>query len=197
MIFGTQLQAFRDRFERLSQSERTLVLTAAGMFVVLVSLLGGFFITERLSTLEERNAAMRQALRDLESHRDAYLRAKSKSVQLESRLNRPPIKLQGYLEQAAKEVGVEIPEQNERPPTPVGKRFTERTVELRLRKVKLDQLANFLKRVETGPNLVQVTQLSVRTRDDKHQELDVEMTVSTWEHAPKEKPGAAKKGDKT
>lgn len=193
MIFETQLQALRDRFEQLSQSERTLVLTAAAVFVVTVSLVGGFFITERLSSLEERNTAMRQALRDLESHREAYLRAKAKSVQLESRLNRPTIKLQGYLEQAAKEVGVEIPEQNERPATSVGKRFTERTVELRVRKVRLDQLANFLKRIETGPNLVVVTALNIRTRDDRHQELDAEMTVSTYERErgeKKERPGA-------
>jgi hypothetical protein len=44
---------------------------------------------------------------------------------------------------------------------------------------------------------VVVTSLSVRTRDDKHQDLDVEMTVSTYEHAqPKDKPGA-KKGEKS
>jgi hypothetical protein len=192
MILERQIQALRGRFERLSQSERTLVLTALAVFVVMVSLLGGFFITDRLSTLDQRNTAMRQALRDLESHRESYLRAKAKSVQLESRLNRPPIKLQGYLEQAAKEAGVEIPEQNERPPTSVGKRFTERTVELRVRKVRLDQLANFLKRIETGPNLVVVTALNIRTRDDRHQELDAEMTVTTYERErgeKRERPG--------
>ena len=28
-------------------------------------------------------------------------------------------------------------------------------------------------------------QLNIRSRDDKHQEFEVDMTVSTYEHAPK------------
>ena len=63
----------------------------------------------------------------------------------------------------------------------------------------LENLAKFLRGVETGPNLVLVTGLNVRTRDDKHEELEVEMTVTTWEKAPDVKKaggttGAAKDG---
>ncbi|HZS40648.1 MAG TPA: GspMb/PilO family protein, partial [Polyangia bacterium] len=184
-------------FERLSQRERTMVTALGVTFVVMVTLIVGFLITDGLSSLGERNADMRQALKDIETQRDGYLKAKAKGAQLDARIGHQPIQLSGYLEQAAKESGVEIPESNERQATAAGKLFIERSVELRLKSVRLEALAAFLKKIETGPNLVLVTQLSVRTRDDKHQELDVEMTVSTWEHAPKEKPGATKKGDKT
>jgi hypothetical protein len=191
---GGRLNALRDRFERLSARERTMVSVLGIAFVVMVTLVVGFFITDGLSTLEEKNAAMRQALRDLETQRDSYLKAKQKSTQLETRVGRQPVQLAGYLEQAAKESGVEIPESNESGPAPAGKNFVERSVDLRLKSVHLEALAAFLKKIETGPSVVAVTQLSIRTRDDKHQELDVEMRVSTWEHAPKTAP---KKGDKS
>ena len=61
-------------------------------------------------------------------------------------------------------------------------------------KVTLEPLLKFMRRMETyQSNLVLVTQLSIRARDDKHQEFEVDMTISTYEHAPKT---AAKPGDK-
>jgi F0F1-type ATP synthase membrane subunit b/b' len=196
-MIGDKLNALRDRFERLSQRERTMVTALGITFVVMVTLIVGFLVTDGLSTLAERNADMRQALKDLDTHREGYLKAKAKSSQLETRIGKQPVQLSGYLEQAAKESGVEIPESNERAATAAGKLFVERSVELRLKSVRLEALAAFLKKIETGPNLVLVTQLSVRTRDDKHEELDVELTVSTWDHAPKEKEKDKKKGDKS
>jgi hypothetical protein len=138
---------------------------------------------------------MRQALKDLDTQRDAYRRMKAMASELETRIPRAPIQLQGFLEQAAKEAGVEIPESTERPPAPAGKRWVERAVDLHLRQVTLDALARFCRSIETGPNLVVVSALSIRSRDDKHQALEVDMTVSTYERATekKEKP----KGDKS
>ena len=116
---------------------------------------------------------------------------------LETRMGKTPVALQGFLEQVAKEAGVEIPESNEQPPQPAGKQFTARSVDLRLKQVTLESLAKFLRGIETGPNLVVVTGLNIRTRDDKHQDLEVEMTVTTWDRVS-EKPGkSGKKGDKT
>jgi hypothetical protein len=194
MNAGGRLQKLRDRWERLSTRERTMVGALGVTFVVMVTLIVGFFITDGLATFEERNADMRQALRDLDTKRDGYLKAKSKVQQLEARIGHNPIQLGGYLEQAAKEAGFEIPESSERQPVPAGKHWTERAVDVHLRQVKLDALTKFLKKVETGPNLVVITALNIKTRDDKHQDLDVEMTVSTYERASekKEKPGAKK-----
>jgi hypothetical protein len=187
------MDALRDRFERLSQRERTMVMALGISFVVMLTLIVGFLITDGLSSIAQRNDDMRQALKDIDTQRDNYLNARSKSRQLETRLGSTPVQLGGYLEQAAKEAGVQIPESNDRAPAPAGKQYIERAVDLRLQHVKLDELATFLKKIETGPNLVIVTALSIHTRDDKHQELDVEMTVSTYERAqPKDKPGAKK-----
>jgi len=197
MTLRDRIDAIRDRFERLSQRERTMVGALGITFVVMLTLIVGFLITNGLSSLEESNSDMRQALRDIETQRDGYLKAKAKLSQLETRLGSGNVQLGGFLEQSAKEAGVEITESSERPAVAAGKKYTERSVELRLSKVHIESLANFLKRIETGPNLVVVTNLLVRTRDDRHQELDVEITVATYEHAHDKGAKKGEKGDKT
>jgi hypothetical protein len=52
-----------------------------------------------------------------------------------------------------------------------------------------------MKAIESGRNLVVVTELHITTRDDKHMQLDVEMSVSTYQRDTA-KPGT-KKGDKS
>lgn len=188
------LGRLRERWERLSPRERTLLSIMAGTFVVMVTVITGFLITDGLSTLDEHNADARAALHDLETQREGYLKAKAKAAQLETRMGKTPVQLQGFLEQAAKDAGVEIPESNEQP-AQVGKQFTERSVEIRLKSVTLESLTKFLKGIETGPNLVVVTALNIRTRDDKHQDLEVELTVTTYEHNA-EKKEKGEKGDK-
>jgi hypothetical protein len=124
---------------------------------------------------------------------------RSKSEQLAVRLNRPGAQLGGLLESAANQSGVTISETVEMNPVPVGnKKFIERAVTVRITSVKLDALAKLMRTIETGPNLVMVTALNARTRDDKHEDLQVEMTVSTWEKAAegKKKEGGAKPKDK-
>src|SRR3954451_8945026 len=115
MTFNDRMQGLRDRWERLSQRERTMVGAMGVTFVVMVTLIVGFLITDGLSSMDERNAHMRQALRDLDTQRDNYLRLKAKTAQMETRLGTQPVQLQAYLETAAKEAGLEIRESNERP----------------------------------------------------------------------------------
>ena len=193
MTLNERLQALRDKWERLSQRERTMVGALGVTFVVMVTLIVGFFISDGLATKDQSNRDMRQALHDLDKKRDEYLRNKAKAAQLEVRLGQTPVQLGSYLEAASKEAGFSIPESSDRPPTQVNKFFIEHTFDLTVREITLDQLTRFLKAVETGRNLVVVTKLQVRTRDDHHQKLDVDITVSTYERSAA-KP-AAKKGE--
>ncbi|MEO6952195.1 MAG: type II secretion system protein GspM [Polyangia bacterium] len=196
MIFEAQLSRLSERWERLSPRERTLVSAMAATFIVMITLILGFVVTDSISTVEGQNADARQALRDLDTQREPYLRAKAKANAMELRMGKTPVQLQAFLEQVAKDSGVEIPESNELAPVPAGKQFVERSVSIRLKQVKLDSLAKFLKGVEGGPNLVVVTALRVTTRDEKHENLEVEMTVTTYDHVS-DKAKSGKKGDKT
>ena len=182
MTLNDRMQALRDKWERLSQRERTMVGAMGVTFFIMVTHIVGFLITDGLSSMEERNADMRQALRDLDTQRESYLRMKAKVAQMETRLGTTPVQLQGYVEAAAKEAGVEISDSSDRPAAPAGKKFIERTVDIHMKPMTIDQLTKFMKAIETGRSLVVVTQLSVRTRDDHHQQLDVDMAVSTFDH---------------
>jgi general secretion pathway protein M len=197
MTLNERFQALRDWWERLSQRERTLVSAMCVTFVVLMTLGVGYFITDGLETLDQRNSDMRQALRDLDTQRDAYLRMKQKAAQQETRLGQTPVQLQSYLEAAAKEASVELPETQEHQAASSNKAFIERSVDLRLGSVTLEQLTKFLKAVETGRSMVVVTSLEVHTRDDRHQQLDVTMTVTTYERHVDTGKGTSKKEDKS
>lgn len=186
-----------DALSRMSARERTLAAIFAASLLGLLFFIGGYLIYSKLDALEERNAAMRQALRDLESKRSAYLQARAKIASLDTRIGSTPLQLDGFLEQVAKDTGLKIREMNPGTPEPIGKKYVRQSVDIRLGKVGLEQLVKFLRKMEQNPtNLVMVTQLSVRSRDDKHVDFDVEMTVSTFEHAPKKDKGKAEGGDK-
>jgi type II secretory pathway component PulM len=189
------LQRVREYFDGLSARERTLLTTLGVVCGLLLVLGGAYTIYDRIDTLEENNEAMHRALRDIEKKRGPYLAARALAAQLESRIGQSPLQLSGFLEQISKETGIEIRETNPRTPEPIGKKYVQQSVDLRISKVSLEPLLKFMRRLETyQSNLVLVTQLSIRARDDKHQDFEVDMTVSTYENAPK--AAAAKAGGK-
>ncbi len=193
------IDAAKDKWERLTQRERTMVGLLGITACVMVSMVGSFVIWNGLATLEEQTSDMQTALDDIKVKREVYLRDKEKARLLKARLGQP-VKLQGYLEDAAKATSVQIRESNEAPPRLVGTQYEERSVDIQLRPLTIDMLANFLKRIETGSSMVIVTNLLIRTRDDKHKDLDVQMTAVTYQPAEKKEPSkdaAKKKEDKT
>lgn len=190
------LTRVREYFEGLSARERTLLLTLGVTIALLGVLTGTYFIYDRIDTLEENNEAMHRALLDIEKKRGPYLAARAMAAQLDSRIGQTPLSLSGFLEQISKETNLEIRETNPRTPEPIGKKYIQQSVDLRISKVALEPLLKFMRRLETyQSNLVLVTQLSIRARDDKHQDFEVDMTVSTYENAPKAPPGKAGKAD--
>jgi type II secretory pathway component PulM len=196
------LARLRDAFEGLSARERSLLALLGAVVVLLLFLFGAYTLYDRIDTLEERNLAMEKALSDIAKKRGPYLSARARQSQLDARIGSSPLQLSGFLEQVAKEASIEIRETNPRTPEPIGKKYIQQSVDLRLGRVKLEPLLKFMHRLETYPsNLVLVTQLSIRARDDKHEEFEVDMTVSTYEHAPKTatksaKPEAKAEGEK-
>ena len=99
-------------------------------------------------------------------------------------MSRTPLELNRFVETAASAVGVSIAESSEVSPVDI-ERYTQRGVEIKLRKVRIDQLAKLLKELESSPHIVQITRLNVSTRWNEHDELDVEMVVSTFEQRRK------------
>jgi type II secretory pathway component PulM len=177
---GSRIDDLKASLGRLAPRER-LMLGGLAAVVGLGLVLGvGLFIQSGLDEIEEHNEAMRLALRDLERNKEAYLVQRQRTAILERRIPQTPIELNRLVETAASSVGVSIAESGESTPI-AGERFVQRAVDIKLRKVNIEQLAKLIKALENSPHIVQVTRLSVNTRWNQHQDLDVEMTVSTYE----------------
>ncbi|HNN95771.1 MAG TPA: hypothetical protein PKI03_26015 [Pseudomonadota bacterium] len=181
----------RESLDAIPARQRALLFGLLGTVLFLGTAIAIYSVYDTIDTLEEKNDAMGRALRDIEQKREAYLSAKARERNLESRIGGSSLQLSGFLEQMAKEVGIEIRETNPRSPEPVGKKYLQQSIDVRIGKVALEPLLKFMRKIETYPsNLVLVTELSIRSRDDKHQDFEVDLTISTYEHAPK----TAKKG---
>ena len=177
---GARIEDLKGSLERLSARERMMLGGLAAAFVVAVVVVVGYIIFSGLEELEDKNQATRKALKDLALNRVCYLEHRQRTAQLEVRVSRSPLELNRYVETAASTVGVSIAESSEISPVEID-RFTQRGVEIKLRKIKIEQLAKLIKELESSPHIVQVTQLNVSTRWNEHSELDVELVVSTYE----------------
>jgi len=202
-MIGDRIAQVRAQWERLSLRERRLLTLFGGCLIALIVFSIGYVITDGLRSIDERNRDMRQALKDISAHRDEFIRARSETDRMKVKIpeegkGQP---MQGFLEAAAKDLDITIPEMNERPAQARGKQFVEKAVDIKLRGINLQQLAEFMRKVETtSQNVVVVSRLFVRTRFNQHDQLDVEMTVSTFERGSPEKPkgpGKAPRGEKT
>lgn len=144
----------------------------------MVMFVGGFMFFSSLGDVETRNEEIRDALKAIARNRNEYLEAKGQMRALEVRIGSIPPQLATDLEAAAREVGIQIPETNERPAAAVGKRYMEHNVDVTLRQVDLQQLARFLHKLETGQHMIYVTRLDVRRRFAEKDKLDVKLTAS-------------------
>jgi hypothetical protein len=152
-------------------------------FVICVIFILGYLVVSSLEEIEEDNAAARTALKNLDKFKECYTTQRRRTAQLEARIPQTPLELNRIVESAASAVGVSIAESAEVNPTNVDS-YVQRGVEIKLRKITLDQLARLMKELEGRPHIVQITELSVNTRWGQHEDLDVEMVVSTFQKNP-------------
>ncbi len=175
-----------ERLESVPARQRLLIVSISAGVLFLGLLMVAYAAYDRIDTLEQDNDAMLRALRDIEKKRSAYVGAKAREQALDARLGQGTLQLSGFAEQIAKEVGIKIGESNPRNPEALGKKYIQQSVDLRISKVGLEPLLRFIRRMETyQSNLVMVTALAIRARDDKRQDFEVGMTLSTYERAPK------------
>ncbi|MCS6901241.1 MAG: type II secretion system protein GspM [Myxococcales bacterium] len=168
-------------FAELSPRERRLLslfgLLAGAFLLCLVPM--GF--TSVLSSRREVNAELREAIQKIQANRETIKMQQARRDQVAARYAKKAPKLGGFLEQLAKETGVEIPEAQERPETPIGKRYVERSTQIRLRKVGGLPLLRFLEKIEQSSYPLAITRLNVRKRGADRDSFDVEMIVSAYD----------------
>jgi hypothetical protein len=179
-------EALRERWERLETREKRLASLLGITFVVCVFGFVGMQISRGLSEREDRNATTRNALHLIEL-RLADPAAAAASDSAEQLIGDTAVPLGSYLEDIAKEQSMTIPEQVERPQVQHGK-YTELSVSMSLRGVSLDQVARFLKTVETRQPAVVTRELRIKPYVSAHEKLDVDLVIATFQKA---RPGTA------
>jgi Tfp pilus assembly protein PilO len=174
-------------WNRMAARERRLISILAGAVALLALLLTGYLIIDALQEISTSNDDAREALAAIANHRDDYLDAKSRMVSQEARIGAEPPQLAADLEAAGKEAGIQIPETVDRPPAPAGKRYLEHSLDVKLRKVGLKELAIFLSKIETNPRLIAITRLQIRHSFGEGDKLDVELTATAYERLKDDK----------
>jgi general secretion pathway protein M len=168
-------------WNRMAPRERRLVTALVGAVVGFAVLVTGFIVFGNISDTKEGNEATRKALADIAKHRDDYLEARERMRQQEVRIGPEGPQFAADLEEAAREVSIQIPETNEQPAVPVGKRYLEHKVDVKLRQVDLPSLSKFLAHLEQGRRLIIVDQLHIRKHFSEGDKLDVELTAVGYE----------------
>lgn len=184
----------RERLQSLEERERRLLgfaLLVAGLGIVLAPPIALYAVLHGKRSEVE---AVRTAISSIQDQSEMIQRARSEKDALVERYRSPAPQLQAFLAKLASDVGVEIPESQDRQLVPRGKRFDERSTKVTLRKIGMLKLVKFLEKIEQSGHPVKVSQIDIRKRPDPDQ-YDVDLIVSAFDHkAPEAKPGA--KGDR-
>ena len=171
-------EGFRDKWEHMTPRERSLMALLGVSAVVVVFAFVGMTIREGLDEIAARNDARRDALDALEIYRAQKAQGTDDGPKIS--IPNEALDLPAYLEDIAKEVGIEIPNYQPQPQAQRGS-YDEIAVNIDLREVTVQELADFMERVETRNRTVVVTQLRIeRSFRDQDRLRKASMTVATF-----------------
>ncbi|MGC4063550.1 MAG: hypothetical protein QM784_02655 [Polyangiaceae bacterium] len=168
-------------FERLDTREQRLLRVFSiciGVGVFSFVLFGRELL---LGSSRDQDEAFRNAIAEITSSQSALAKAEQRRQTVAQRYARPAPPLAAFVDGLAKESGIEIPETQDRPVVPHGKRYEERSLRLQLRKASLGNLARFLEKIEQAGHPVVLSKLNIRKRISEPDSYDVELIVSAYD----------------
>jgi general secretion pathway protein M len=184
------LDAIKERFSNLTNRERILVIAFASVFCVTIAAVSFALVKKKTGDLKstiEENALILTELKENREELSDKIRMKE---QEEARFENPAPPLLGLLEKLGGEAGIDIPESRDLPDEAIGKKWTHKSVEIRLRKIGLDSLVHFMVKIknENRKYPLAVTKMNIKKRAGEPNSYDIQMTVSTYT-----KKGSSKK----
>jgi general secretion pathway protein M len=164
------------------REKRLLALSAGGAALLIVLI----FYASFAAAIGRAQAALDEKRLDFEkiSRLAAGYGAQEQERQLlEARLRQSPPGLMSFVDQIARQEGVEVGGMADRGVVAGGQggRPKESSVEVNLGKVPLDKLVRLLQNVERSPGVVRVRRLRLRKSFDNKDVLDVSLSVSAWQ----------------
>jgi len=171
-------------FLMLQRREQLLVI-GAGVLVLLLALFTFVIdpIRERAANLDRRLVTAGRQLAELRTLRDDYRRQKRVIDRMDARLRRQRrnFAIFSYLEQVAGRAGVQDKIQSMNTlASPPNTEYKEESVEVRMEGVTLQQLVEYLHRVENSPQILRIKRLQVGPTRENRQLLSVRLRISVF-----------------
>jgi type II secretory pathway component PulM len=186
------MKRLREWYDGLAERERKLLVLLLVLFVSFAVLLVPYGTSAMLASRRDHNEALRKAIGVVQGSRGRIDEIKERKEAVEKRYQNPAPPLAGFIENAARKSGLEIPESQDRADVPHGKKFVERATVVRLRKVPLLPLVKMLEALENSRHPIVVSRLNIRRRGREPDSYDVELGISAFDRVEKKA-----KGDKT
>jgi general secretion pathway protein M len=179
------ISTVRGAMAGLSPREKRLLLLLAVVFGVLTFIGLYWYTSSKLADIERDSAEIKDSLRTIQRMRGRIAqRIASRDAILVRYQTRAPA-LTSFVEEQAGAAHVQVSESQDRPPVPAGRRFTERSVSIRLRAVGIDAVTDFMDRIEAAPFPVAITSVRIRRRFGEANKFDVDdMVITTWDQTP-------------
>ncbi len=182
-----------DRLSRLEPRERRLLGILGGVFGAMVFLAIPIGIAATVHGQASENDALRDAINSIEDGREQVGKAKATRDAVTQRYASAAPPLAAFLSKIAGEVQLEIPESQDRQAVPHGKRYSERSTKIVLRKVGMLKLIRLMERIETSGHPMALASLNIHKRASEPDSFDVDMVVSAFDRkAPEPKKADAK-----
>jgi general secretion pathway protein M len=170
-------------FERWGLNPReqrvaTLAVIVFGVMLVL-GVVGGLSMTvsSRSSEIDE----LKNTLAMVQAARGSVRERQSKKDSIAMRYQTRAPTLGGYLEQTATKNHLEVSDSVDRPDVPHGKKYTERSTVIHLKKAGMLNIAKFLEAIEKSPYPLSVSRLNIRKRTGEPDSYDVEVGISAYD----------------
>lgn len=182
-----------ERLSRLEPRERRLLGILGGVFGFMAFLGVPIAIAAAVHSQSSANAELRDAITGIEDAREQVSKAKVLRDSVAQRYASVAPPLASFLSKIAQEVQLDIPESQDRQALPHGKRYSERSTKITLRKVGMLKLIRLMEKVETSGHPVSLSQLTIHKRASEPDSYDVDIVVSAFDRkAPEPKKTEAK-----
>jgi len=167
----------------MNARERRLLGIIGFAMAVLMVLAVPFAFDSFLRSQRNDNDELRQALSDVQEARGRVRERQAKKDAIALRYARKAPALAGYLEQAARQEGLEVTESTPLPDIPHGKRYVEHATNIHLKKAGMLPVARFLEAIEMSGYAALVTRLNIRKRSGENDSYDIEVGASSYDRS--------------
>jgi general secretion pathway protein M len=182
-----------ERLARLEPRERRLLGILGGLFGFMAFLAIPIGIAATVHGQASENDSLREAVASIDEARMSVAKAQAARDAVTARYASPAPPLASFLSRVASEVQLEIPESQDRQAVPHGKRYSERSTKIVLRKVGMLKLIHLMEKIETSGHPMLMSSLNIRKRAIEPDSFDVDMVVSAYDRkAPEPKKADAK-----